>query len=469
MEDKHFDDIIKNKLDQARSTENSDWQDFESLLDEAGPLSDADMFDREIKQQVEEAKDAFEPSHWHILKARLEAQEFVRTRLYLAKGLELSILVLFYIGFNALYHPIDEIRHRIAPPVLMAEHIAPPAAAHPAEAIAVSPEALPSAPMHQSPRLTTNTHQATPRKTPPASTASSRPQLAQSQPAHALPARQPASMASTPALPINQPALADVARLPHRASLDIASRAKITPAAIALPDKRPADGDLLLGASIAVNADIIDSPSDQVYPNLLSYRDYSRGYSAGLNIYKNLGRLIVGTGVKYTHQAYTARPVTEVALDGAEVEKEVKLGDIAYDVISVPLSLGYRFWDTDRWSLYGMASLGVNVVTYSQYTIEESLENRSSRSYNIKSASQLDSDLELSAKPFSRGLLDGGSVFDNLYLSTALAVGAEHQITQDWSLDIGIGYRHHLNSTRVGPNQDRIHAFSTQIGVKRRI
>ena len=94
MEDKRFDDIIKGKLSNLSTEDTPRWDLFlEKKKTYAQKRSDQ-QFDNSLRSKLGDYRVDYNPSHWALLKERLERIYALRKKLYLIKSFELVVILL---------------------------------------------------------------------------------------------------------------------------------------------------------------------------------------------------------------------------------------------------------------------------------------------------------------------------------------------------------------------------------------
>lgn len=475
MNDKRFDDIIKNKLGGHSSGEESDWMDFAHILASSKDLSEDADFDRQIKTKLDQANDEYQPSHWEILKEKLEIEDYIRTRLYLIKGVELSILVLIYMVFTMYFNPFESIQQRLADPVATSS---PMALVNDASTISPKRDFLESFPtatnqaaFKQKDNYVEEAAMLAFQKEPPVrSVQLELPSIERKQIQGVLLDNLLPLINPTPPQRIERKKSSNFNKLPFvNAQLEYLKEIHDFKEGILFVEKSTMEDQdgVYAFLSTEFNADIIDSPRDNVYPNYLSYLSYSKGYSLSLGVLKRTGSFDLGIGLRYIQQLYSPRKISETIGGVTEGTRTTTLKKIEYDVLSIPLNLDYRILNKPSWNLFASAGLSMNVIGFAAYVAQEELNQRSARRFNIKGNKQVDQELDyLSQKDFDLGFFQGAPIFDNLFMTASVGAGFEKRIGARTSLNISTHYRHHLFSAEVGPNDDKIHSLVFSLGAR---
>jgi hypothetical protein len=232
-------------------------------------------------------------------------------------------------------------------------------------------------------------------------------------------------------------------------------------------DSRPSGW--LAGIGFSRNADFIYTPTDVVYKGLAAYSTVEQGYTVDLTIRRRLGRFDINSGLAYTRQSYDPRPFSETNIDDMGQVVTARLSDISFDIIKIPLSLSYHYTSRGAVSAFVSAGLTSNWVVNTNYQVKQEKQSpnrRVVRAVDITNGKEIGKEFQLSEKDFSPGLLSGGSLAQNLFLSATIDAGAEIRISDNTNVRLSAGYMHNLG-VHIGPNQNRIHSLSMRLGVSR--
>lgn len=186
----------------------------------------------------------------------------------------------------------------------------------------------------------------------------------------------------------------------------------------------------------------------------------SSGFHLGFLLSEGAKRLETGFGFIYAHKEYNAPSVTFIQgslRDGYTTEQ---LQKIQLNLLQIPVFTRYNIVHKENWRLY--ASLGATA----QVTL--------SANYFIVHPGFFPSSVALTGKTNSvyqnleEGLMQGGTLIDNVYLSMDIGVGAEKMISPRTSLFAQSSYQSFVGhvSKGIGPYNDRISTVSFQSGVR---
>lgn len=186
----------------------------------------------------------------------------------------------------------------------------------------------------------------------------------------------------------------------------------------------------------------------------------SSGFHFGFLLSEGAKRLETGFGFIYAHKEYNAPAVTFIQgslRDGYTTEQ---LKKIQLNLLQIPVFTRFNIVHKENWRIY--ATLGATA----QVTL--------SANYFIVHPGFFPSSVALTGKTNSvyqnleEGLMQGGTLIDNVYLSMDMGVGAEKMISPRTSIFAQSSYQSFVGhvSKGIGPYNDRISTVSFQSGVR---
>ena len=186
----------------------------------------------------------------------------------------------------------------------------------------------------------------------------------------------------------------------------------------------------------------------------------SSGFHLGFLLSEGAKRLETGFGFIYAHKEYNAPAVTFIQgslRDGYTTEQ---LKKIQLNLLQIPVFTRFNIVHKENWRIY--ATLGATA----QVTL--------SANYFIVHPGFFPSSVALTGKTNSvyqnleEGLMQGGTLIDNVYLSMDMGVGAEKMISPRTSIFAQSSYQSFVGhiSKGIGPYNDRISTVSFQSGVR---
>lgn len=186
----------------------------------------------------------------------------------------------------------------------------------------------------------------------------------------------------------------------------------------------------------------------------------SSGFHLGFLLSEGAKRLETGFGFIYAHKEYNAPAVTFIQgslRDGYTTEQ---LKKIQLNLLQIPVFTRYNIVHKENWRIYATLGATAQVTLSANYFIVHPGFFPSSVALTGKSNS-IYQNLE-------EGLMQGGTLIDNVYLSMDMGVGAEKMISPRTSIFAQSSYQSFVGhiSKGIGPYNDRISTVSFQSGVR---
>lgn len=194
------------------------------------------------------------------------------------------------------------------------------------------------------------------------------------------------------------------------------------------------------------------------------YQRYRYGYGGGFALGFQLKRFLLETGVSYNFISYQQREEANIIGSFASGYVEEQWNDAELNMIQVPLNIQYSFLVKRKWRIYSLTGVSINMALQNNFNFQlEDQENTASRSISLN-----ESEIANEASLY-KGILEGGGLRENSYLTANLGFGVERKFTYRWSLFLQPIYRRHFLIDGIGPNEDRIHSSSLRFGAKVKI
>ena len=186
----------------------------------------------------------------------------------------------------------------------------------------------------------------------------------------------------------------------------------------------------------------------------------SSGFHLGFLLSEGAKRLETGFGFIYAHKEYNAPAVTFIQgslRDGYTTEQ---LKKIQLNLLQIPVFTRFNIVHKENWRIYATLGATAQVTLSANYFIVHPGFFPSSVALTGKSNS-IYQNLE-------EGLMQGGTLIDNVYLSMDMGVGAEKMISPRTSIFAQSSYQSFVGhiSKGIGPYNDRISTVSFQSGVR---
>lgn len=216
-----------------------------------------------------------------------------------------------------------------------------------------------------------------------------------------------------------------------------------------------------LNAYGSADINLINSPFDFVYFTPSYYVD-ALGTSGGLGISWDNQLNEIDLGMTYSTKSYVPRINEETLGQFDTGYQKTSLNNIFFNTLAIPLNLKIHTRRDYNWSFFVTVGLAANFVINSNYEIKETLLSTPESIVNEGPTIQS----RLSQKSFNLGLLEGGSFADNTYFTSSLGIGVQRKLSEQFSVFSQSNYNYHMFTKGIGPNNDRLHALSFQLGVK---
>ena len=194
------------------------------------------------------------------------------------------------------------------------------------------------------------------------------------------------------------------------------------------------------------------------------YQRYRYGYGGGFALGFQLKRFLVETGISYNFVSYKQREEANIIGSFTSGYLEEQWYDAELNMVQIPLNIQYSFLVKRKWRMYSLTGVSINMALQNNYNFQlEDKENSSSRSISLN-----ESEIANEASLY-KGILEGGGLRENSYITANLGFGVERKFTYRWSLFLQPIYRRHFLIDGIGPNEDRIHSSSLRFGAKVKI
>lgn len=485
MRDQNFDDLIKNKLSGLdNDTHSSDWSDFEQLLD-ADQISD-NLIDEKVSYEMNKMRSPYRHDHWNMLHDSLEFQRERNYKIIGYKIIEFSLVFLLLLSGYNFYDHLPTTFQVEKPQIYASDNVeedqkikdstsdielamanlsVTPIASVNDEVVANNK--LEEATAYQLSSVNSTHTTVNPRK----------PNTVESMDAlHAITINHDLISNSIVATSHDEDKsmLASTIEPLHSFNLNLAVVPTLDIKALSTIDNTPtpniksiidpldninSNKSTWLTAYASFDNNLVSSPYDIVY-NQAGYETYGLGYSVGAEIARRVNDIEVGIGIKYSNRAYDPRYHSETFGSIQTSYYEVGLKRIEFDVLSIPLNLKYTVYNTPSWKVDIGVGASASLISHTDYDVELRRLDTHNR------GTRFDYDLYIDQKSLYPGLFQGGTLSENLFLTTDFSVGVEKEISSGNYLSIRPQYSLHTLSGGVGPNDDHIHNLSLSVGVK---
>ncbi|MDG2418578.1 MAG: hypothetical protein P8M17_06275, partial [Saprospiraceae bacterium] len=159
------------------------------------------------------------------------------------------------------------------------------------------------------------------------------------------------------------------------------------------------------------------------------YQRYRYGYGGGFALGFQLKRFLVETGISYNFVSYKQREEANIIGSFTSGYLEEQWDDAELNMVQIPLNIQYSFLVKRKWRMYSLTGVSINMALQNNYNFQlEDQENSSSRSISLN-----ESEIANEASLY-KGILEGGGLRENSYITANLGFGVERKFTYRWSL-----------------------------------
>ena len=113
-----------------------------------------------------------------------------------------------------------------------------------------------------------------------------------------------------------------------------------------------------------------------------------------------------------------------------------------------------------KWHLYTQTGAALNVILRAEHDLAEVGAISRSKVNEITTS-------RISQIEFNNGLLGGGGLKENRFISISMGAGVEKFISPRWSLFVQPDFHFHFSGNQIGPTDDRINTLSVSFGARK--
>ena len=220
-----------------------------------------------------------------------------------------------------------------------------------------------------------------------------------------------------------------------------------------------------LGMAGDFEANYIFSPDNE---ELGSSRDTTLGFGYGGGLIANYKRKRWGfeIGALYNHKSYPPNFINQFNPDNnPNILESEYFKDIQLDLLQVPLNIQYYMMDQPKWRVYASTGLTVNMLLSPVYKIRETRAALVTMPNPAPPGGQPDNSLKNKTE-FPAGILEGGGLKDNSYMTANFGLGVERSVGYRWSIFAQPNYQHQISKEGLKPFKDKFYTLSMLIGAK---
>jgi hypothetical protein len=224
-----------------------------------------------------------------------------------------------------------------------------------------------------------------------------------------------------------------------------------------------------LSFALGPKMNLINSPFDPVY-DIDPYNIINTNFNISAKVNKEFGPIELFAGLGYTNTSYVPRIVDETYEPRESEFNVARLKNIKFKTFNVPLGVRYNLLDSKKFQIYTKAAVEMNIIAKSEYIIQDTpLDSRSQPAgppaeYSKNNEANVNS--KLSQKEFNKGIFSGGSLKDNLYATASVGFGLGWNLSSKSGIFVEPRYAHFISSKGLGPNADKVHSLSIDLGFR---
>lgn len=238
---------------------------------------------------------------------------------------------------------------------------------------------------------------------------------------------------------------------------------RVAPSMILVPNKEK----MLMRFSMVGNfeANYIFSPVNE---ELGSSQDTTLGWGYGGGILGGfkLGKWGFETGGIYNHKSYPPNFVNQFNPNNDKnlLESEY-FQDIQLEILQIPVNAQYFIVNKPKWRVYASTGVSINLLLSPVYQISETRAALVTAAPLAPPDSEPDNSLKNKAE-FPTGILNGGNLKENSYLTTQFGLGIERSVGNRWSVFAQPNYQHYLSKNGLKPFNDKFYTLSLSVGTR---
>lgn len=472
MGTKKFDEAIRKKVNGMEHPRvPAHWEAMAALLDQKlteAPLAgfgEETRMDQGIARKLDKIRPVGSAAqHWPELEQRLRAQDILFERVVLVKSTEVSLFLLLVVSFLQWLPVEAPSLPEYLTPALRPQATTPPNRVQPIASLKSMPSRVQltsskkpvRSPMHPIASLYMEAPHTLPSN-------KNLPSL------HVLPSAEqpvlhtvlatPSITSSTPELPSEGAFSMPLIATPYFSEV-IESLEKEDSSEIEFfPVKRkPIFNIAMLGGS---DFNRVMTPPNYAF-RTKGFDRYTKGYSGGILLGMEYGRMEAGAGLVYAAKEYQPLPVIFVKGSNQKGFVAESLEGIQLNLVNLPVYLRYDVVRQNKWRAYVSGGGSLQIALYANYFISPPISLPASGQAVV---------VEGDIQNTTGGWFEGGSFKQNSYVTANIALGLERFVSERWSVFTQPTYQQSIGyfSNGLGPNLDRIHTLSLWTGIRVRL
>ncbi len=231
----------------------------------------------------------------------------------------------------------------------------------------------------------------------------------------------------------------------------------VEPLHIRVPNKR----QIWLNVFASFDHNIIHTPDDPVFLTG-EYINYSTGHTIGAAISKELGRQEWSAGISYSKNTYQPGIMFREYVGSFPDYYRISLTQIESSILSLPFEYRFGIFGSEDWNIEFRTGFTAHFVASAAYRIaQESISPESPELSELAT-----SDFKTFSKMYDGGILDGGSLANNTFVSLKGGLSLERHISDQVHIFFAPEYSHTVFNAGFGPNDDQLNRISFNVGIK---
>lgn len=214
----------------------------------------------------------------------------------------------------------------------------------------------------------------------------------------------------------------------------------------------------------------IQTAEDPIYP-IPQNTQIDQNLFVGLEWEERSGDNAFGLSAGYQQWSYLAPQYAEIYQgQGISELKFVRLDDLKFEIINFGVFARKYIYSSSRWEAFLHFGGGFRLALNSDYRISSgdiSAIDISRDDLTPEQIARFPDQPKLWNKNFQEGLLEGGSINENSFMTINIGGGVIHHLSDRWFLQFSPILNLSPFSDGLGPNRDKIQSLSLQIQFRR--
>lgn len=214
----------------------------------------------------------------------------------------------------------------------------------------------------------------------------------------------------------------------------------------------------------------IRTAEDPIYP-IPQNTQIDQNLFVGLEWEERSGDNAFGLTAGYQQWSYLAPQYAEIyRAQGVSNLHFIRLEDLKFEMINFGVFARKYIYSTERWEAFIHFGGGFRLAMRSDYRVSSgdiSAIDINRDDLTPEQIARLPENPKLWNKNFQEGLLEGGSVNENSFMTIDIGGGIIHHLSDRWILQFSPIFNLSPFSDGLGPNRDEIHSLSLQMQIRR--